>query len=328
MANPGGGPDDSIENLQRFIAVLTTTIEEVHDQGETIEEHADTIEDLDSDTQGAVEDLASALSDFEDDLVGTEADALEQIQTLRSEAREGTDQRLARAESEIERAQGDFDGVLEDGSARIEEAHSELKSDGFEGLEGTMDAVESALAQDRQEAVGAFDQLDGAVADFETRTTGAYTDSTGEFDQTTAEVANQKTSLETDAGDGVTALDGVGDDIDAFCRAKAADLEGLYDTWNGLLQGTGTELIDEVSTLLIEASVAIDTLIQDELTVPAEAVVNEAFTPYLAELDTLAAFVDDASGPATGELPLLVDDLEKVKAVIGTIAELLANLGS
>jgi uncharacterized phage infection (PIP) family protein YhgE len=327
MANPSGGPDDSVENLQKFIAVLTSTIEEVHDQASTIEDHADTIEDLDSDTQSAIEDLTSALSDFEDDLVGSEADALEQIQALRTEAREGTDQRLARAESEIERAQGDFDDVLEDGSARIEEAHAELKSGGFEQLESTMDAVESALAQDRQEAEGAFDQLDGAVAEFETRTTGAYTDTTGEFDQTTAEIANQKTALETDAGDGVTALDGVGDDIDAFCRAKAAELIGLYDAWNGTLQGEGTELIDEVSTLLIEASVAIDTLIQDELTVPAEAVMNEAFAPYITELDAMLAFVEDARGPATGELPILVDDLEKVRAVIATIAELLANLG-
>jgi hypothetical protein len=62
--------------------------------------------------------------------------------------------------------------------------------------------------------------------------------------------------------------------------------------------------------------------------VPAETVVNEAFTPYLAELDTLVAFLDDARGPATGELPLLVDDLEKALGVIDTIAELLQNLGS
>jgi flagellar biosynthesis chaperone FliJ len=326
MATPGGGPDDSVENLQRFISVLTATIEEVHEHASTIEDHADTIEDLDSDTQGALEDLSSALSDFEDDVVGSEHDALEQIQALRQEAREGTDQRLARAESEIERAQGDFDDVVQDGRSRIEEAHSELTSDGFGGLETTMEGVESALAEDRQQAEGAFDQLDGAVAEFETRATGAYTDTTGEIDQTVGEIANQQAAIETDGGDGVTALDGVGDDIDAFCRARAAELIGLYDGWGPEIQAEATELIDEASTLLIEASVAVDTLIQDELTDPAEAVRTDAFGPYLSELDELQAFLEDARGPATGELALLVDDLEKALAVVDTIAELLKAL--
>ena len=44
---------------------------------------------------------------------------------------------MARAQSEIEREQGEFDSVLEDGSARIEEAHSGLADDGFGGLETT-----------------------------------------------------------------------------------------------------------------------------------------------------------------------------------------------
>lgn len=327
MATPGGGtPDDSVENLQRFISVLTATIEEVHEHASAIEDHSDTIEDLDSDTQGALEDLTSALSDFEDDLVDGERDALEQIQALRQEARDGAEQRLERTGNEIERAQGDYDDVMEDGRSRIEEAHSELTSDGFGRLETTMESVESALAEDRQQAEGAFDQLDGAVAEFETRATGAYTDTTGEIDQTIGEVANQQSAIETDGGDGVKALDAVGDDIDAFCRAKAAELVGLYDGWLPGIQAEATELIDEVSTLLIEASVAVDTLIQDELTEPAEAVLNDAFAPYLSELDELQAFIEDARGPATSELALLVDDLEKALAVIETIAELLKAL--
>lgn len=328
MATPGGGTqqDQSVENLERFIGILRTSIEEVHDHAATVEDHVDTIEDLDSDAQSALEDLQSTLSDFEDDLGSSEQDALEQIQSLRQEAREGADQRMERAGDQVERAQGDFDEVVEDGRSRIEEAHSELTSDGFGQLETTFEGVESALAQDRQEAEGAFDQLDGAVADFETRTTGAYTDTTGEMDQTIGEAANQQNAIETDGGDGVTALDGVGDDIDAFCRGKAGELEGLYAAWAPETQTEATELIDEVSTLLVEASVAIDSLIQDELTEPTEAVLNDAFGPYLAELGELQAFLEDARGPATGELPILIDDLEKALAVIETIAELLRAL--
>lgn len=321
-----GGYDDSVENLQRFIGVLTSTIEEVHEHASTLEDQADGIEDLDSDTQGAIEDLSSALSDFEDDLTGSEHDALEQIQSLRQEARSGADQRMARAQSEIEREQGEFDSVLEDGSARIEEAHSGLADDGFGGLETTMGQVESALAEDQQQAEAAFDELDGAVAEFETRATGAYTDTTGEIDQTVAEVADQKSAIETDAGDGVAALDGVGDDIDAFCRAKAAELIGLYDGWTGGITSEQAELVDEVERMFVEASVAVDTMIQDELTEPVDAVLSDAFAPHLAELDELQAFAEDARGPATGELAVLVDDLEKALAVIDTIADLLKAL--
>lgn len=326
MATPSGGPDDSVQNLERFISVLTSTIEEVHEHASTIEDHADTIEDLDSDTETALEDLASALSDFEDDLVGSEHDALEQIQTLRQEARDGADQRLAQAEGEVERAGSDFDSVLEDGRARIEEAHSELTSDGFGQLETTMETVESGLAEDRQQAEGAFDQLDGAVAEFETRATGAYTDTTGEFDQTVGEIANQQSALETDAGDGVAALDGVGDDIDGFCRARAVELISLYDGWGTEVGTQAQELMDEVATLLIEASVFVDTLIQDELTEPVESVQNDTFVPYLNELGELQSVLEEARGPAAGELLPLVDELEKALAVMDTMAELLKAL--
>lgn len=319
-------PDDSVENLERFISVLTVTIEEVHEHSSTIEDHADTIEDLDSDTESALEDLSTALADFEDDLTGAEQDALEQVQALRQEARDGTDQRLTRAESEVERAESDFESVLEDGRSRIEEAHSELTSDGFSGLEATMQNVESALAEDQQQAVASFDGLDAGVAELETRTTGAYTDTTGEFDQTNAEVANQQTAIETDAGDGITALDGVGDDIDGFCRAEAAALVGLYDGWGGEVDTEAQELMDEAATALIEASVAVDTLIQDDLTDPVQAVLTDAFGPYLTELGELQSVVDEAQGPATGELMTLVDDLEKALGVMDTIAELLRAL--
>ena len=59
---------------------------------------------------------------------------------------------------------------------------------------------------------------------------------------------------------------------------------------------------------------------------PSDAVLNDAFTPHIAELGELQAFVEDARGPATGELPVLIDDLEKALGVITTIADLLKAL--
>ena len=80
------------------------------------------------------------------------------------------------------------------------------------------------------------------------------------------------------------------------------------------------------ATLLIEASVFVDTLIQDELTEPVESVQNDTFAPYLNELGELQSVLEAARGPATGELLPLVDELEKALAVMDTIADLLKAL--
>ncbi|MET0554269.1 MAG: hypothetical protein ABW221_14600 [Vicinamibacteria bacterium] len=325
MATPGGG--DEIENLRRFLGIVTATIEQVQEQAETLEDHSDRIDDLDSESDGALEDLQSALEEFEGDLESDEQDTLEKIQDLREDVREGTSQRLARSEQDVDQAGSDWESALGENRGELEQGLSELNADGFEQLETTLAGVESDLAQDRQQAEAGFDAFETGVDELEQRVTGAIGDDEGAFDQTAQDLANQQTALETDAGDAVTALGQQGDEIDGACRALAGELEALYDAYRGEISIEGQDLIDSAEALFKGASDEIDTANEDQIETPAQAVMTDALDVYLAELGTLENTIDSMGKPAADEMALLVDDLEKAMAIIDQIAELLAALG-
>lgn len=323
---PKGGLDEGVLNLERFIGILMTTIEQVQGHTSVIEEHAEAIEGLDDEAENALADLGGALEDLQGDLESEQQDALEGIGSLRDEAREGSEQRLARSESQVERAGSEFDGAMDEGRTALEQSQSTVSSEGFQRLESTMEGVESALADDRQEAEAGFEALDTAVAELQQRATGAFTATDGAFDQTVAEIADKKDAVETDAGDSVTALDQAGDDIDGECRTQAGELEGLYDGWKAQIAADAADLVDSVEDLMDDTAAFVDTVAEDQLDTPAGVVLEQAFDPYLSELATLQADLDEARGPAADELVPLVLELERALGVIDTIDQLLNAL--
>jgi chromosome segregation ATPase len=325
MATPGGG--DEVENLRRFLGLVTATIEQVKEQAEAIEDHSGTVDDLDGDSDGALADLQGALEEFEDDLQSGEQDALEQIQNLREDVREGTSQRLARSEQDVDQAGSEWDGALEAGRADLEQAKGELDSDGFGQLETTMAGVETALSEDRQQAEASLDGLETGVDELEQRVTGAIGDDEGSFDQTAQELASQETTLEAAADDSVTGLGQQGDEIDGECRGMAGELEALYDAYQGEVATEAQDLVDATDTLMSDTGDGIDSAAADQIETPAQAVLTDALEVYLTELGTLQATIDGMGKPAADQLPVLVDDLEKAMAVVDQIEQLLSALG-
>jgi DNA repair exonuclease SbcCD ATPase subunit len=325
MATTGGG--NEIENLRRFLGVVTATIEQVKEQAETLEDHADRIDDLDSESDSGLEDLQSALQEFEDDLESDEEDTLEKIQDLREDVREGTSQRLARSEQDVDQAGTEWDGVLEQGKDDLEQGLGELTSDGFEQLETALTTVESDLAQDRQQAEAGFDGFETGVDELQQRVTGAIGDDEGAFDQTAQAIANSENALETDGGDTVRALGQQGDEIDGECRALAGELEALYDAYRGEISVEGQDLIDSAERLFKDAAEGLDSATDDQIDTPAQAVMTDALDVYLGELGSLESTIDSAGKPTADEMAMLVDDLEKAMAIIDQIDELLSALG-
>lgn len=323
---PRGGVDEGVHNLERFIGILMNSIEQVQAHTTAIENHGSTIDDLDHEAEGALQDLGGALDDLEETIESGEEDAVKEIGRLGDEAQEGSDQRLAESESSVEGAESSFESAMQEGRSGLEQELSSLTSDGFTQLESTMDNVESGLADDRQQAETAFDGLDTAVQDFEQRGGQAFDAAEAAFDQTNGEIANHQSAIETDAGDGATAFDALGDDIDGHCRGLAGQLEGLCDGWKTEITDDATDLVDQVTTLFADTGTALQTAAQDQLDTPAQAVLTDAFEPYLSELAELQALIEGAQGPASDELLPLVDDLEKALGVIETIDQLLNAL--
>ena len=325
MANPGGG--DEIQNLQRFLGVVTATIEQVQEQAESIEDHSGRIDDLDQDADSALEDLQGALQEFEDDLESGEQDALEQVQNLREDVREGTTQRLARSEQDVDQSGSEWTSALEQGRSDLEQELSELNADGFGQLENTMAEVESALAQDRQQAEAGFDELETGVDELEQRATGAFGDDEGAFDQTAQEIDGLKTALEVDTGDAVTGLGQQGDEFEGECQSQAGELEALYGGYQGEIAAEAQDLIDAAETLFTDTGAGLDSATEDQIETPAQAVLTDALDVYLAELGALQDTVDGTGKPTADALALLVDDLEKAMAIIDQIDQLLQALG-
>src|SRR5262245_28371865 len=140
MANPSGGTDAGVQNLERFIGILTNTIEQVQAHTNAIENHASTIDDLDHQAEGDLSDLGGALDDLEEALESGEEDAVQEIGRLREEAHEGSDQTMAEAQSSLEGAESSFDSAIQEGRDHLQEEVDGLTSDGFEPLESTMES--------------------------------------------------------------------------------------------------------------------------------------------------------------------------------------------
>ena len=90
--------DDGVLKLEQFIGVLRTTIEQVGDGTDTLETHADQLDDLEGTAQNGFEDLNGALEDFEDGLDSGRQDAVEEI-----------GERIALFRAEVEARGGVFD---------------------------------------------------------------------------------------------------------------------------------------------------------------------------------------------------------------------------
>ena len=326
MATPNASPDDSLENLQRFIAVLTATIEQVHAHASAIDEQADAVEDQDGEAQGAATELADALTDLEDGLERAEHDALEELQALQETARQGAEERMSRAGTEVESAQADFEGVLDDGSARIDEAHSGLDEGGFDGLGRTVETLESALEQDRQEAVAAFDGLETALAEQEARAGSAHADAGAGMDETAEESRSQDLGIGGEVNDGISGLEAAAGAIDQTCNSVAVALEHLYGGWRDALRDEAGALITHTVHLMRDTAEAMETLAEDELSASSEEVANARFGPHLKELDGLLANLEGTPQVTDSELSPLVDGLEKALGVVETIGSLLAAL--
>jgi chromosome segregation ATPase len=323
-----GGVDEGVQNLERFIALVMSTIEQVQGHTTTVEQHDDALESLVNEAEGALADLAGALTEFEGKLESAEDQVEQELGTLRDEAREGTDQRLEESSSEVESGRAAYDDAMSAGRSSLEESHSSLGSDGFSALGSALESAESALAEDRQEAEASLDGLDTAVADFQQRATQALADAEGAFDQTVEEIKDRRDALETEGTDSVTAFDAAGDDIDAEARSLGGELEGVYNAWATEIDADGSDLILSVETLLADLASFVDTASEEQLDDPAATVLSEGFEPYLAELAELQAVLEGAGGPTADALLPLVDELERSAAVIDTIDKLLDTLES
>jgi hypothetical protein len=315
--------DDGVLKLEQFIGVLRTTIEQVGDGTDTLETHADQLDDLEGTAQNGFEDLNGALEDFEDGLDSGRQDAVEEIGELATLARDAAGQRLGEAEGEVAGGGSSFDGALNEGRDEVDQADSGLTSQGFDALGSTIDAVESSVDGAREKSDGSFDELGTGFEAFHQRVSDAFTEAEAKFDESVADLSDKANSLATDAGDCVSGFESDGGDFHSEVESLGGEVEGLYDGWDGDVDEAADDLVSSVETLMDDTAAFVETVGKDQIESPGDLVLNESFEPYLSELSELQAVVDGAAGGVAETLVSLVDELVKSESVVDTIDQLL-----
>jgi uncharacterized phage infection (PIP) family protein YhgE len=315
--------DDGVVKLEAFIGVLRTTIDQVSETNNTLESHADDLDEMEGTTQSGFEDLNDALEEFEEELGNSRQEAVDEIGELAALAREAAGQRLGESEGEVESGESSFESAMTEGRAEMDRAHQGLGTQGFDALASTIDTVESAVDASRQEATQAFDELGSGVKAFTDRTEESFTDAEGKFDEGVGDLDAKSAALVTEAGDCVTGFASDGADFQGEMTSLGGELVSLYEGWDGTVEGAADDLATSVKTLMDDTAEFVSTATSDQVEAPADLVLNDSFAPYLVELGELQGAVDAAaSGPADTLVPL-VDELDKSERVIDTIDQLL-----
>lgn len=319
--------DDSVTNLQNFNALLAKTCPQLGEQNSTLESEGNELEQLTSDAEGKIggfnDDLEEALQELQE--AGSDAEAA--VDGVTDAATEITQSRLARAEDDLEEAQGDFEENRDRGESQIEEGFSRLTEAGFQAYGTTVDEVEGELQRVRDSSQENFDTLDGALEEFQGRVDGTRSETNAAMEEAQGDIESDGGELEGDFKDVTSqwdaSIDGV---LKSGCEEAGTTLEQEYADWEEAAGSVADALAQAISDAVSGAAEflgqdtyqAQEDALRETMNGPGEALLTEAGTS-VGSLETGQA--------VTGVLDPLVGELEIVLRVVDQIDELLKAMG-
>jgi hypothetical protein len=169
MASPNpANLDDSIENLQRFNALMADTVAQLQADQQTLESHAaafDGLEDQGGDQLGA---LGDALESHLASLDAAAGDSTAALEALEESASAAADTRLSAAEDALERRGEAIEGDLSAAASDLESLANDLGDAGFAVAVDALTDAASAAADEQSEfeqAIGGLQALVQAATD-------------------------------------------------------------------------------------------------------------------------------------------------------------------
>jgi chromosome segregation ATPase len=266
--------------------------------------------------------LAGACEEFESALDTTD-ETRGEVGGLR-DAAAGTRDAIAAAGERLEQAIAGVLERLQGASDDTAEAHARL-DDGFEAAWQALEDLQQELESANQETAEVTGELVATLERLQSETDTAWDATEGALDEAATDVEGLESLVEARAADGVTALGTEAEGVETACTSLDGDLATIYA---GLTEGVDTERetsLEAIEAAAEEAGRVVAASEREDLEGPADALESEALAPLGAEWARLSAVLAGATTLADA-LPPLAGDLEKCRAIVGRLDELLETL--
>lgn len=317
--------DDSVINLQHFVASLTLSTGALEPMCRHLEESARKLGELEEEAAEGGGGLNHQLEEFGTALDTARSDAREAMADLTQAAADGHT-KADQAQDGVEQAASHVDETAQAVLSDLDEIDSQLTNQGFQPLAQSLDESEQELETESHESEQAFTELETAVQGFETGARAAWEGADTELDQALADLSEGESALESEAEGGVRGFASATADLEQACSSMEGEVELIYDALASGVEAQGQEWERAVRSEAQQAAGFVDAGTQQRLEQPAGMVENEALAALTKEYSALGLLLDVSTATATVLEPL-AEDLVKSHFVVGQIDELMAALG-
>lgn len=316
--------DAGLGNLRRFIANLAAATAALPKVTEAVQATGRGFDELEKEAGTEGDGLTGHLDEV---TTALEAGQKEVQQALTDLTQAGTagQTTLGEAETKVEQAATELETKAQSALTELETAHTSLTDQGFKTLDQVLEDAEQQLQAEKQEVERAFDELETTVKGFETEAQTAWDGAEGALEETTMDVTEEESGLETTASEGIQGFQAAATELEADCTSLEGELTAIYDVFGTGVEGQGTEWDQALQKAVQESVAFVETGQQQRLEQPAGLVKDEALAALIGEYTAVGTVLEVAVEVA-GELEPLAGDLEKCEGVCDVIGRLLGAL--
>ena len=319
--------EESVQNLETFIALLTSTTSELHDQTTEVETAQSELDRLADQADDDIGKLADALEEGLDEL-GDGADRAEAaLAGVESKAQEIAQQRLGELSGSL--VEGAERGVERIASTRerVDEGFEELKADGLDAFVSVVHELAGDAENARGEAEQDFEELGDAVEQALATLQEAQQNASEALDEAASAAAQEAEQVGSVGEQTVAAWTAAKDQLES----EGAEVEGAigdaYSGWTEDVQEAGQTAVEAMSTALSDAADAISGESAELLNEALQVAVDDALPKLSEEAGQVTGAVEPGD-PLAQALDPMVGELVTVQSVVDQIAQLLQEMGN
>jgi hypothetical protein len=317
--------DESVSNLQAFIAVVGGVSQALHAVSAELESAQGALEDAGREAEKALDGLGDALQEASSDLESAQDTAGAALEELASVAQDATTARLEALARQAEEIGDEVHGRAEAAQAEEDGAFSRLETAGFDEMESAARDAEAGVERGATESETAFAEVRGALQDQAAAMEAAGQELGASYAQAEGQLLSDTSDLAAEMEE-VTrqwAAD-IDEALESGCTTVAGALESSYADWDARAAQAADATLDGIESALVQAA---------EFVAEAQATLSAKTTELLeGPVVELSSELDDAETALerarllAGALETIVPELRITLRVVGQVDQLLANL--
>jgi chromosome segregation ATPase len=316
--------DESVQNLQRFLVLLSGATNALGQVTQHVEEETQTLDGMEKQAAEDGDGLSGDLQEAHSALETGAAEVTEALSDVGTAATEGQ-QALGGAQDELDQAASDLEEKAHTALTAVGDADTSLTDAGFQALGHTLDEAEQELQQELQDATQAIDEMEAAVKAMETAAQAACDEAEHELESAASELGEAVSKVEAEGAEGVQAFEVAAGEMESRCTSLEGDLEVIYESLVSGVEAQGHEWEQAVQGAVQDGVAFVADGRQERLDDPAAALETEALGALDHEYEALSALLSTA-GAVADELMPLAHELVPCEAVVAKVGQLMDAL--